>query len=84
MDVNLREKFFKKLNEEINSIIDKKTGKDAIKQQLQWYKYDSLGAFDMKFIPSKILEEIENGNFEKFLKKYDLGLRLRVIAKYEN
>ena len=60
------------------------TGEDAIKQQLQWYKYDSLGAFDMKFIPSKILEEIENGNFEKFLKKYDLGLRLRVIAKYEN
>ena len=60
------------------------TGEGAIKQQLQWYKYDNLSYDSSKFIPFKILNEIENGNFEKFLKDYDLGLRIRVIASYEN
>ena len=43
-------------------------------------KYKQLGTslFLVKF------KEIENGNFEKFLKDYDLGLRIRVIASYEN
>lgn len=60
------------------------TGMGAIKQQLQWYKYENVSHVSRDFIPHKILTEIDNGNIEKMIKKYDLGLRLRVIATYEN
>ena len=60
------------------------TGIGAIKEQLQWFKYDSRLEQSLKYIPKKIKKEIINGNFEKLIKEYDLGLRLRVVASYKN
>lgn len=60
------------------------SGLEPIKEQLQWHNYNSFKNKDLKFIPDKLKKEIMNGNMEKFINDYDLGLRLRVIAEYKN
>lgn len=58
------------------------SGVDNIKRQIQWF--DSNENIDtMKYISKAIKPIFECGKIENFMFKYNLGLRLRIIARYK-
>ena len=68
---------------EVISIDTVLTGLSAIKRQVQWY--DPNGSIDSERYMSKSIKNIFNGDeVEKFIYKNNLGLRLRILAKYTN
>lgn len=57
------------------------TGLDAIMRQIQWYDPNSKHRGD-KYLPKKFRHLFEDDRIEEYFVKYDLGLRLRILAKY--
>lgn len=58
------------------------TGLDNIKNQIQWLDpYSEIKT--TRFIPEGVSELFANNEIEKFIFEHDLGLRLRVLARYK-
>ncbi|MFA5292236.1 MAG: class I SAM-dependent methyltransferase [Phycisphaerae bacterium] len=58
------------------------TGLTNIKRQIQWLDpYESIDG--TKYIPEEIRHFLESGEVEDLILQYNLGLRLRVLAKFE-
>ncbi|MFH1894728.1 MAG: class I SAM-dependent methyltransferase [Patescibacteria group bacterium] len=59
------------------------TGIDNIENQIQWFDpYDSKEKTD-RFVPKSIKHFFTNGQVEDFIYKHNLGLRLRLLAKWK-
>ena len=75
--------FFESNGFEVLKIDTVLTGISAIKRQIQWF--DPNGDEDTeRFIPNKLKTNLASKDLENFMYKNNLGLRLRIFAKYYN
>lgn len=59
------------------------TGLDNIKRQIQWFDpNDNLNKSE-RFIPEKIRYIFQNGIIENIIYRHNLGLRLRILTKWQ-
>jgi len=76
-------KIFKMCGFEVLHLDTVLTGMDAIKKYIQWYDPYAEGVTE-RFIPEKVQYLLKNDIPHDFLYKHNLGLRLRIVAKYQS
>ncbi len=63
----------------LDTVLD---GLGSITRQMQWYDPNGNES-STRYIPEKIRHLIDDGTVQVLMKQYNLGLRLRIVARYQ-